>query len=124
MYFATNASYSNGYAVKDANGFQHMYLSKVLTGVFTRGNPAMLVPPPRDPNNKAVKFDSVVNNENSPKIFVIFTDSQAYPEYLIQYAWVKRIVIWKKTCISTYPRKKNRVFYFILSLVNESYLCK
>ena len=64
---------------------KHMYLSKVLTGVFTRGNSAFLVPPQRDPNNRAVKFDSVVDNENNTKIYVIFTDNQAYPDYLVQY---------------------------------------
>jgi len=29
--------------------------------------------------------DSATNNINNPTMFVIFGDSQAYPEYLIEY---------------------------------------
>ena len=62
-----------------------MYLSKVLTGEFTRGDPSYIVPPPKDPAKKEVKFDSVVDNTTNTKIYVVFFDNQAYPEYLIQF---------------------------------------
>ena len=62
-----------------------MYLSKVLTGEFTRGDPSCIVPPPKDPNKKTIKFDSVVDNVMNTRIYVIFFDNQAYPEYLIQF---------------------------------------
>ena len=62
-----------------------MYLARVLTGEFTRGSNAMIVAPPKDPNDSAVLFDSVVDNTGNPSIFVVFYDADAYPEYLITY---------------------------------------
>ena len=84
VYFAQFASLSSGYAKPDANGDKHMYLCKVLTGEFTRGDPSYKVPPPKD-KNKTVKFDSVVDHTANTKIYVIFYDNQSYPEYLIQF---------------------------------------
>ena len=84
VYFARNASYSarDTYAAPDHNGHQHMYLARVLTGEYTTGQQNFLVPPAKDPqNNPAVLYDSVVDNVQSPGIFVIFYDPQAYPEY-------------------------------------------
>ena len=85
VYFAQYASLSSGYAFPDANGHKHMYLSKVLTGEFTRGDPSYLAPPSKDPNRPGLKYDSVVDNMANTKIFAIFFDNQAYPEYLIQF---------------------------------------
>ena len=87
VYFASNASYSSNvrYATPDGNGHQHMYLARVLTGEYTTGQRSFLVPPPKDPNNTAVLYDSVVDNVHSPAIFVIFYDPQAYPEYHIEF---------------------------------------
>ena len=87
VYFARDASYSSSarYAAPDVNGHQHMYLARVLTGEYTTGQGAFLVPPPKDPQNPAVLYDSVVDNVQSPGIFVIFYDPQAYPEYHIEF---------------------------------------
>ena len=85
VYFATYASLSHGYAKPDGSGNKYMYLSKVLTGEFTRGDPSCIVPPQKDPNKKTIKYDSVVDNVTNTKIYVIFSDNQAYPEYLIQF---------------------------------------
>ena len=87
VYFARDASYSSSarYAAPDANGHQHMYLARVLAGEYTTGQSSLLVPPPKDPNNPAVLYDSVVDNMLTPSIFVIFYDPQAYPEYHIEF---------------------------------------
>ena len=84
-YFARDASYSNAYASPDDLSQKYMYVVRVLTGQFTTGNSAMIVAPPKDPSDKAVLFDSVVNSTTNPTIFVIFYDADAYPEYLITY---------------------------------------
>ena len=84
-YFARDASYSNNYAQTDAQGLNHMYVVRVLTGEYTRGNSSMLVAPPKDPKDPAVLFDSVVDNTSDPSIYVLFYDGDAYPEYLIVY---------------------------------------
>ncbi|KAK1165787.1 protein mono-ADP-ribosyltransferase PARP14-like [Acipenser oxyrinchus oxyrinchus] len=85
-YFAVDASYSahNTYSVPDRQGNKYMYLARVLTGVFTQGNAAMIVPPSKS-TDPADLYDSATDNVANPKIFVIFNDVQAYPEYLITF---------------------------------------
>jgi poly [ADP-ribose] polymerase 10/14/15 len=62
-----------------------MYLARVLTGVYTVGRKEMRVPPARDWAVPHIVYDSLVNRPTQPYIFVIFNDTQAYPEYLITY---------------------------------------
>ncbi|XP_072025906.1 protein mono-ADP-ribosyltransferase PARP14-like isoform X2 [Amphiura filiformis] len=82
-YFARDASYSNGYAKPSGpNNYQHMFYCKILTGEYTIGNPTYIAPPAK-PNNPSDLYDSLVDRDPNPSVFVIFHDSQAYPEYLI-----------------------------------------
>lgn len=60
-----------------------MILSKVLTGEYTNGKSDMKAPPNKP--NKAELFDSLADNSINPTIFVIFHDTQAYPQYVIEY---------------------------------------
>ncbi|KAI7793217.1 protein mono-ADP-ribosyltransferase PARP14-like [Triplophysa rosa] len=84
-YFAVDARYSaKGYSKPDANGHKRMYLARVLVGDFTQGKPGILVPPAKS-SNSADLYNSVTDNTNSPSMFVIFNDVQAYPEYLITF---------------------------------------
>ncbi|XP_070832442.1 poly(ADP-ribose) polymerase family member 14-related sequence 1 isoform X2 [Chaetodon trifascialis] len=85
-YFAVNASYSasNTYSTPNQNGEKCMYLCRVLTGDYTTGTQNMVVPPAKDATSTR-KYDSVVDNVARPSMFVIFHDSQAYPEYLISF---------------------------------------
>ena len=84
MYFARDASYKG--ATPDGNGICYIYLARVLTGEYTTGNNLMVVPPPKNPwLSKRVLFDSTVDNTASPSIFVVYSDSQSYPAYLIKY---------------------------------------
>ena len=88
MYFAVKASYSaqNNYSEPDAGGNKHMFLARVLTGVYAKGDKNMKAPPPKDPSkNSVVLYDSVVDDMVSPTIFVLFHDAQCYPEYLITF---------------------------------------
>ncbi|XP_017810696.1 protein mono-ADP-ribosyltransferase PARP15 isoform X3 [Papio anubis] len=87
IYFAVDASYSanDTYSKPDSNGRKHMYVVRVLTGVFTKGHAGLVTPPPKNPPNPTDLFDSVTDNTQSPKLFVIFFDNQAYPEYLITF---------------------------------------
>ena len=86
VYFTKDAQYSarDIYSPPDSNGHKHIYLAKVLTGLYTKGSSGMREPPARrDPTNPAAKFDSTVDDFDEPGIFVVFYDGQAYPEYLI-----------------------------------------
>lgn len=72
------------YSKPNQNGEKHMYLCRVLTGDYTLGHKGMVAPPPKTSNSVEL-FDSAVNNQANPQIFVIFHDNQAYPEYLIKF---------------------------------------
>ena len=86
VYFARDASYSDRYAVADSQGNKRMYLTQVLTGEFTVGKQDTTLPPAKNPKaNPNVLFDSTVNVEANPSIFVVYFDAQNYPAYLITY---------------------------------------
>ena len=86
VYFAVNSNYSNGYTSPDGNGYRHMYLTCVLTGEYTVGNSSMVVPPAKNAQiNQHVLFDSTVDNVANPSIFVVYTDAQNYPAYVLTY---------------------------------------
>ncbi|XP_078669744.1 protein mono-ADP-ribosyltransferase PARP14-like isoform X2 [Branchiostoma floridae x Branchiostoma belcheri] len=87
VYFAVESSFSakDQYSLPATKHNKHVYLARVLVGEATVGKQGMIVPPPKDPNNKTVLYDSVTNNVKNPNIFVIFHDTQAYPEYLITF---------------------------------------
>lgn len=85
VYFAVNADYSaRGYSPADAAGLRRLYVARVLTGRYGVGSPSLKAAPPRgsDPTDR---YDSVVDNQQKPSMFVIFHDDQAYPEYLITF---------------------------------------
>ena len=64
-----------------------MFLVSVLTGDYKLGNKNLRRPPLKDPTNPASDlYDSCVDSENQPTIFVIFNDEQCYPLFLITYS--------------------------------------
>jgi hypothetical protein len=65
-----------------------MFLARVLVGQYTTGNAKLRKPPPLYHNSDQFGkcYDSCVDNVDDPKIFVVFDSSQAYPEYLVEYA--------------------------------------
>ncbi|XP_046369034.2 protein mono-ADP-ribosyltransferase PARP14-like [Haliotis rufescens] len=86
VYFTTAApaAAQDRYAPVDRSGKRYLFQSRVLTGTFTTGQASFRVPPARDPTTSTtLLYDSVVNDLADPKTFVIFSDTQAYPEYLI-----------------------------------------
>ncbi|XP_035689040.1 zinc finger CCCH-type antiviral protein 1-like isoform X2 [Branchiostoma floridae] len=86
-YFAKNADYSHAYSRASSDGTRYMFLANVLVGKYTRGEQNIPRPPPIDPSDPyGDLYDSCVNNEANPTIFVVFKDDQCYPAYLIKYA--------------------------------------
>ena len=61
-----------------------MYYARVLVGESTLGNSSMRVLPQKAPPAPD-KFDSATDNMKNPQMFVIFSDTQAYPEFLIEF---------------------------------------
>ena len=43
----------------------------------------MKKPPPKNPQQPEILFDSLVDKMDDPLIFVVYYDHQSYPEYLI-----------------------------------------
>lgn len=62
-----------------------IFIIVVLTGEFIRGASGMRVPPAKPTGGPNALYDSVVDNPNSPGMYIIFNDTQAYPEYLITF---------------------------------------
>ncbi|XP_051540797.1 protein mono-ADP-ribosyltransferase PARP14-like isoform X3 [Myxocyprinus asiaticus] len=84
-YFAVDPSYSaQGYSKPDVNGVKRMYLARVLVGDFTQGKQGLAIPPAKSSNSVDL-YNSVTDNPKNPSMFVIFSDVQAYPEYIITF---------------------------------------
>jgi len=87
VYFAREASYSLAHLYSPYDMFRnrHCYQCLVLTGEYTTGKDFYIEPPAKDPVNPAIHYDSVVNDLRMPDMYIIFNDTQAYPEYLITF---------------------------------------
>lgn len=85
VYFAVNAclSVSDTYSPPNADGHKFIFVAKVLTGEFTVGKHEIKAAPLKENSAVPVRYHSVTDQINSPNLFVIFNDTQAYPQYLI-----------------------------------------
>lgn len=61
-----------------------MFVALVLVGDYTQGSSSYVRPPPKA--NGKTFYDSCVNQESDPSIYVIFDKQQIYPEYVITYS--------------------------------------
>ncbi|XP_021354328.1 poly [ADP-ribose] polymerase 14-like isoform X2 [Mizuhopecten yessoensis] len=84
VYFACSSNYSarDTYSPTNPAGQKKMYRCRVLAGDFTQGRGGIRVPPAKKGH---ILYDSVVDDTNNPNMFIIFNDTQAYPEYLITF---------------------------------------
>ncbi|TMS05998.1 Poly [ADP-ribose] polymerase 12 [Larimichthys crocea] len=83
-YFARDASYSDRYSSIKHSVNKVMFVALVLVGEYTKGRSSYLRPPPR--GNSNTLYDSCVDCEANPGIYVVFEKQQIYPEYLINYS--------------------------------------
>ncbi|NXS54524.1 PAR12 polymerase, partial [Brachypteracias leptosomus] len=83
IYFARDASYSHQYC-QTALKTNTMFVARVLVGDYVRGNAAYVRPPTKSVDGLQT-YDSCVDNEFNPSIFVVFEKYQIYPEYIIEY---------------------------------------
>ncbi|XP_064263193.1 protein mono-ADP-ribosyltransferase PARP10 [Passer domesticus] len=85
VYFAARAVISarDRYSPPSANGTKFIFVAKVLTGEFTAGRRGLRAPPLREGSGAPQRYHSVVDDPRQPDIFVVFNDTQAYPQYLI-----------------------------------------
>ncbi|XP_041105205.1 protein mono-ADP-ribosyltransferase PARP10-like isoform X2 [Polyodon spathula] len=85
VYFAVESALSvqDQYSPPSEEGYKYVFVVKVLTGEYTKGNHEMKTAPLKENSRIPLRYHSVVDSTISPEIFVIFNDTQAYPEYLI-----------------------------------------
>ncbi|ELT89969.1 hypothetical protein CAPTEDRAFT_134960, partial [Capitella teleta] len=84
-YFAVNASYSmsSSYSPPGPSRLRYIFQARVVTGLSTQGYSGLRDPPAKHPSRSHILFDSVCDNPDNPSIFVVFSDSAAYPEYIV-----------------------------------------
>ncbi|XP_042305821.1 protein mono-ADP-ribosyltransferase TIPARP-like [Sceloporus undulatus] len=85
IYFAKDANISHSYAKTAKDNMRHMFLAKVLTGYWMKGNSKCRKP--------RIWYDSCVDCVSDPKIFVVFKNCQCYPYFLIRYKEVNTPVL-------------------------------
>lgn len=86
VYFALNFSYSAQFQYSPPerpHGLKHVFLCRVLTGRTCLGHRTLLEPDYLPDRSR--QYDSAVDDLGNPKIFVVFKDYVAYPEYLISF---------------------------------------
>lgn len=90
-YFATTSSYSSQDMFSPANqrGERFMFLVRVITGDYCKGDPKLKTAPYKPPTADAYdrRYDSVVNEMSNPTMFAVFHDASAYPDYIIKYQY-------------------------------------
>ncbi|XP_026720173.1 zinc finger CCCH-type antiviral protein 1-like [Athene cunicularia] len=82
-YFARDASYSHRYCQPEVRT-NIMFVARVLVGEYVKGCTTYVRPPAKSTDGLRF-YDSCVDNELNPSIFVVFEKYQIYPEYIIQY---------------------------------------
>ncbi|KAF1441278.1 PAR12 ribosyltransferase, partial [Pygoscelis papua] len=82
-YFARDASYSHAYCQPTVKT-NIMFVARVLVGDYVKGNAAYVRPPTKSVDGLRF-YDSCVDDELNPSIFVVFEKNQIYPEYIIEY---------------------------------------
>ncbi|XP_039918886.1 zinc finger CCCH-type antiviral protein 1-like isoform X4 [Hirundo rustica] len=95
-YFARDACYAHAYCQATAQGHL-MFVARVLVGDYVKGNAAFVRPPEKNAD-KLWFYDSCVDNELNPSVFVVFEKHQVYPEYIIEYE-KERIREWNQAGI-------------------------
>eukprot|EP00079_Xenopus_tropicalis_P011146 XP_002936735.2 PREDICTED: poly [ADP-ribose] polymerase 14-like [Xenopus tropicalis] len=88
VYFGVSASCSAGikYSPQDPETqLQYIYQVKVLAGHHTVGKRGMRAPPCKSTSDPYDLYDSLVDDNDNPTMFVVFHDDQVYPEYLISF---------------------------------------
>jgi len=84
VYFARDASYSAAdlYSPKDAKGNKYILACSVVVGEFCTGKRDARTPDLRNAT-KNILYDSTVDNETRPSLYVTYHDAQCYPDYMI-----------------------------------------
>ncbi|XP_073503313.1 protein mono-ADP-ribosyltransferase PARP15-like isoform X2 [Phyllobates terribilis] len=86
-YFAVESRYScrDRYSCPDPDGKKYIYQVAVITGRYCMGHFSYKEAPHVDGDPNKGRYDSVADDVKYPKMFAVFHDDVAYPEYLITF---------------------------------------
>jgi len=85
-YFARDASLSAGYTSELSSGNRQMLLNEVVVGLSTKGKKGTKAyPKVPGAGNESMRYHSLVDDEDSPSIYVVPRSTAAYPAFLITY---------------------------------------
>ncbi|XP_037802329.1 LOW QUALITY PROTEIN: protein mono-ADP-ribosyltransferase PARP12-like [Penaeus monodon] len=80
-YFGNNITYCYRYCRPDQAGLRYLFVAKVLIGTITRGDKELKRPPMNTATGSL--FDTTVDDEAQPTIFVKYDKQEYYPYYVI-----------------------------------------
>jgi hypothetical protein len=81
--FASDLTHSHSCSTPGDDGTRVVFLSRVLVGVWTTGTSSVRYPPVW---KSGIHYDTTVNVQVNPTIFVKYQNSEYYPAYLIMYS--------------------------------------
>uniref|UniRef100_A0A7S1Q365 Poly [ADP-ribose] polymerase n=1 Tax=Neobodo designis TaxID=312471 RepID=A0A7S1Q365_NEODS len=86
LYFARKV-HDAGKTLAKPNGNREMIVARVSCGKYATGSKGIRRPPPLDPSKPTMAlYDSCVDNVKSPSVHIVFSNNQAYPEYIVEYS--------------------------------------
>lgn len=87
LYFGVHASFcDSGRCLKYPNGSKDVLVCRATLGESTLGAKTIRRPPPRDPKKPTLElYNSCTDAKDPHELYVLFTSSQVYPEYIVRY---------------------------------------
>jgi Poly(ADP-ribose) polymerase catalytic domain/WWE domain len=84
LYFAESVQTSMPYSTSNDLYIKKMFLCRVAVGDWCKGRSDQIMPDPKPGSSKHF-FDSVVDDCQKPKVYVVYNEAQIYPEYLVTF---------------------------------------
>ena len=84
IYFAEDASCSDGYAFTKGNEKQLFFCNVLLGDCIRLQSDNSLRKPPRNPRSNQ-SYDSVMGHTGGSNVYIIYDNKKAYPSFLVTY---------------------------------------
>lgn len=87
LYFGVHASFcDSGRCLQNPDGSKEVLVCRAALGASAKGAKTIRRPPPKDPKKPTMDlFDSCCDDKDPASLYVLFNNSQAYPEYIVTY---------------------------------------
>lgn len=87
LYFGAHSRFcDSGRCLQHADGSKDVLVCRATLGEVAPGAKSIRRPPPRDPKKPTLElFNSCTDSKDPHELYVLFSNSQAYPEYVVTY---------------------------------------